>query len=230
VQRAFRDKLPVHVVDCDCDKRRSDPDRRDPSWVELRPLDPACLTFLRSVGPHGAVCLANPIPGGEPMARRVFYSFHYKPDCQRASQVRNAGVVDGNKPAQDNDWETITGGGDAAIKRWIAEQMEGRTCSVVLVGAATAGRKWINYEIEQSWMRGMGVVGVRIHKLKDFDKEQAAKGASPFEHLKLGNASLSSIVELHDPAGADSKEVYATIKDKLPSWIEKAIEIRALYS
>ena len=41
------------------------------------------------------------------MARRAFYSFHYIPDNWRASQVRNMGVVDGNKPATDNDWETI---------------------------------------------------------------------------------------------------------------------------
>lgn len=42
------------------------------------------------------------------MARRVFYSFHYEPDNSRAAQVRNMGVVEGNKPASDNDWETIT--------------------------------------------------------------------------------------------------------------------------
>ena len=47
------------------------------------------------------------------MAQRVFYSFHYKPDASRASQVRNIGAVEGNQPASDNDWETVTGGGDA---------------------------------------------------------------------------------------------------------------------
>ena len=44
------------------------------------------------------------------MARRVFYSFHYEPDNARAAQVRNMGVVEGNKPASDHDWETITKG------------------------------------------------------------------------------------------------------------------------
>lgn len=38
------------------------------------------------------------------MARRVFFSFHYKPDNWRAAQVRNAGVVEGNTPVSDNDW------------------------------------------------------------------------------------------------------------------------------
>ena len=37
------------------------------------------------------------------MARRSFFSFHYKPDNWRAGQVRNMGMVDGNKPVTDND-------------------------------------------------------------------------------------------------------------------------------
>ncbi len=39
--------------------------------------------------------------------RQVFYSFHYKPDCWRTAQVRNIGVVEGNKPDSDNEWEKI---------------------------------------------------------------------------------------------------------------------------
>jgi hypothetical protein len=41
------------------------------------------------------------------MARRIFYSFHYKLDVMRVSQVRNIGTLEGNKPATDNDWETV---------------------------------------------------------------------------------------------------------------------------
>jgi len=47
------------------------------------------------------------------MARRVFFSFHYKPDNWRASQVRKMGDIEGDAPVSDNDWETITKGGDA---------------------------------------------------------------------------------------------------------------------
>ena len=62
------------------------------------------------------------------MAHRAFYSFHYKPDNWRAATVRNIGAIDGNKPAPDNDWETIKEGGDVAIKKWIADQLKGRSC------------------------------------------------------------------------------------------------------
>ena len=76
-------------------------------------------------------------------------------------------MVDGNKPVTDNEWETITKGGDAAIKKWIAEQLHGRSCTVVLVGSETAGRNWINHEICESWNRRIGAVGIRIHGLHD---------------------------------------------------------------
>ena len=99
--------------------------------------------------------------------RQVFYSFHYKPDCWRAATVRSIGVIEGNKPAPDNDWETVVRGGDEAIKKWIKEQMKYRTCAVVLVGKETANRKWINHEIIEAWNASLGVVGIRIHGLKN---------------------------------------------------------------
>lgn len=110
------------------------------------------------------------------MARKCFFSFHYIPDSVRASQVRQIGRIEGNPPARDNDWETVVGGGEAAIKKWIAGQMEGKTCAIVLVGENTANRKWINHEIAEAWNRGLGVVGIRIHGLKNFDGDIASQG------------------------------------------------------
>ena len=110
------------------------------------------------------------------MARNCFYSFHYVPDCQRAAQIRQIGSIEGNKPASDNDWETVTKGGDTAIKNWIANQMKGKTCTVILVGSGTANRKWINHEILESWKAGMGVVGIYIHGIKNLASETTTKG------------------------------------------------------
>lgn len=162
------------------------------------------------------------------MARRAFFSFHYKPDASRAGQVRNMGMVDGNTPVSDNDWEQVTRKGDTAIKRWIADQMHGRSCTVVLVGSKTAGRKWINHEIIKSWDDGMGVVGIRVHGLKNLDGQTTTKGSNPFAditHGKSGN-KLSAIVRCYNPSGTDSKERYAWIKKHLANAVEEAIEIR----
>lgn len=163
------------------------------------------------------------------MARKVFFSFHYKPDCTRASQVRNAGVVEGNQSVSDNDWESITGRGDGAISGWIDGQMSGKSCAVVLIGSGTAGRKWIEYEITKAWKDGKGLVGVHIHNLKDLSGNQSSKGKNPFDGFKVGTAALSGIVKTYDPPGSVSTDVYAYIKDNLANWVEEAITIRGKY-
>jgi hypothetical protein len=162
------------------------------------------------------------------MARRAFYSFHYKPDNWRAAIVRSIGAIDGNKSATDNDWETVTKGGDDAIKRWIADQLYGRSCTVVLVGTYTANRKWINYEIVRSWEEGMGVVGICIHGLKDSDGKIAAQGGNPFDYIGYGNTGkkLSSIVKCYNPVGINSQDRYDWIKTHLANAVEEAVGIR----
>ncbi len=164
------------------------------------------------------------------MTRKVFYSFHYIPDNWRASQVRNIGAVEGNKPAADNDWETVKKGGDPAIQRWIDGQMTGRTCTVVLIGAETAKRKWIDYEINKAWDAGKGVVGIHVHNLKDVLEQQSKKGTNPFAHIPAKSSTfLSSVIKTYDPPYTDSKLVYAYIKENLSDWIEEAVKIRDGY-
>jgi hypothetical protein len=138
------------------------------------------------------------------------------------------GVVDGNRPCSDNDWETITKGGDDKIKEWIAEQMKEKSCVIVLIGANTAGRKWINYEIVKGWNDRKGVVGVYVHNLLDSDKQQATKGTNPFTNIRVGNTEkmLSSIVKAYDPPYSFSHNVYDHIKTNLAAWVEEAVEIR----
>ena len=162
------------------------------------------------------------------MAPRVFYSFHYDADCTRASLVRNMGVIEGNRPATDNEWEQVKRGGDAAIERWIKDQVAGRSCCVVLIGAETAGRKWISYEISHAWNEGKGVVGVYIHNLKNLNGTQARKGSNPLDHVTFTGSGtrLSAVAKAYDPPYIDSKQVYAHISANLSSWIDEAIRIR----
>ena len=165
------------------------------------------------------------------MKRQAFFSFHYKPDSSRASLVRNMGVVEGNQPASDNDWETVKEGGAEAIKKWIDGQLQGRSCTVVLIGENTAGRKWIEYEIEKSWNDSKGVLGVYVHNLKDLNGNKANKGRNPFEDLtmKWDDKKLSSIVKAYNPPNTDSQKVYGYISDNIADWIEEAITIRDEY-
>ena len=165
------------------------------------------------------------------MARRCFYSFHYVPDNWRASTVRNIGSIEGNQPAKDNDWETIASGAnrDAKIEAWIESQMKGRSCTIVLIGQNTANRKWINHEIIQSWNKGMGVVGIRIHGLKDSAGNTASQGENPFDYITHGptQRKLSTIVKCYSPSGVNSQERYAWISQHLTNAVEEAVNIRA---
>lgn len=163
------------------------------------------------------------------MKRQVFYSFHYFADSWRASQVRNIGVIEGNRPAPDNDWETIKRGGDNAIKKWIDEQMHYRSCTIVLVGSSTANRKWINYEIEKSWNSGMGLLGINIHGLKDMLGFQSIQGSNPFSYLSVNGSNMSQIVRLYNPPYYDSKDVYNYIAQNINTWTNEAVALRNRY-
>ncbi len=163
------------------------------------------------------------------MARKVFFSFHYKPDNWRASQVRNMGVIEGNEPCSDNDWESVASAGEQAIENWIAGQIKDRTCAVVLVGTETWQRKWVIHEIKECWNSGMGVVGIRIHGLKDRTGQQCSAGANPFDQLHFVQKPtklLSSVATLHDTPYSTSTYVYSDIQDNLEKLIEDAISIR----
>ncbi|MBO9687078.1 MAG: TIR domain-containing protein [Mitsuaria chitosanitabida] len=160
------------------------------------------------------------------MARNAFYSFFFREDAWRASKVRNMGVVEGNKPAEDNDWETVLKDGDDAIRDWIDKQLEGRSVAIVLIGANTADREWVMYEIKKAWTEGLGVLGIRVHNLADEAGKQSEPGEDPFDKVSLGGKKLSSIVMTYDPPGSDSQLVYNYIKDNLAGWIEVAIKLR----
>ena len=104
------------------------------------------------------------------MARRVFFSFEYEHDVQRAMIVRNCWVTQGEDAGfvDAADFEEIKKGGDAAIKKWIREQLSGTSVTVVLVGSHTCSSKYVEYEIEQSEKKGNGLLGIDISKIKNW--------------------------------------------------------------
>lgn len=160
------------------------------------------------------------------MARKVFYSFHYKPDSWRVQTIRNIGAISGNTPCSANDWESIKKNGDTAVKNWIEEQFKGRSTIIVLVGESTANRKWVKYEIKRAWELKKGIVGIHIHNLKDHAGNKANKGDNPFKQFTIGDKNMGSIVKCYNPPYTDSKNVYDHIANNVDAWIEEAITIR----
>lgn len=161
------------------------------------------------------------------MARQTFFSFHYERDVWRAGQVRNCNLLrseDQHGFIDSVDWESIKRQGDDAIKRWIAQQLNYTTVTVVLIGAETAGRPWVQHEIIQSWNRGNGLVGVRIHNIKDQHQATDVAGSNPFDLFELSDGILlSSVCKLYD-------WVLDAGRDSLGKWCEEAVGLRATHS
>lgn len=161
------------------------------------------------------------------MARKVFFSFHFKRDAWRAGQVRNTdmladedeyGVIDAV------EWEKIKQQGKEVIARWINDQLKYTSVTVVLIGAETAEREWVDYEIRQSWERGNAIVGVRIHNMLDQNRQTDTPGANPLDQIMLADDKpLSSIFKTYDWVSNDGR-------NNLGQWVEEAYNLRQSYS
>lgn len=157
------------------------------------------------------------------MARKVFFSFHYESDAWRAGQVRNSDLLSNEDEygfVDSVDWEKIERQGDEAIKRWIQSQLQYTSVIVVLIGAHTAERRWVRYEVMESWKRGNGIVGVTIHNIKDQYRMTDTPGLNPLDQIKFQDGTpLSSVCKTYD-------WIYGDGRSNLGMWIEEAARAR----
>ncbi len=127
------------------------------------------------------------------MARTVFFSFHYQEDWSRMWNVRKSGEFRRVAGSEDNvrlflprdRWETVKRQGDRAIKSWIDEGLKYSSVTVVLIGQYTYERKYVRYEIEKSEEERKGILGVRVHGLRDMNQNLGVKGPNPFDYASL---------------------------------------------
>lgn len=160
------------------------------------------------------------------MARKIFFSFHYEQDAWRAGQVRNCNLL----PCEDQygfidaaDWQSIKSQGEKAIERWIDEQLENTSVTAVLIGSETADRDWVLHEIQKSWDRGNGIVGIWIHLIKNQNSQTDTKGSNPLDLFKLSDGTLlSAVCKTYEWAADDGR-------NNLGKWAEEACRIRAKY-
>ena len=125
------------------------------------------------------------------MAKSVFYSFHYDRDLYRVQLVRNINALEGQPLLNSQKWEEVRRDGDQAIKNWINAQMAYKKAVIVLIGQQTAGREWVNYEINKAWADKRPLLGVRIHGLSSMGSVDKP-GDSPFS---LASEVVPGLVE-----------------------------------
>ena len=144
------------------------------------------------------------------MARRTFFSFHYK-YIWKVNQIRSMINIIGTSAAGFQDaslWEEANKKGDKEIKRMIDNALENTSVTVVCVTYGTTNRKYINYEIDQSLARGNGLVAIQIHHLKDQNGNTGSPGAIPSQIEANG-----------------FKAYKYTTKEALARWIEEAARL-----
>ena len=119
--------------------------------------------------------------------RKVFFSFHYKPDVHRAFVVRNSWVTKQDRSEAGffdaSVFEAKQRESPESLKNFLRDGMNGTTVTCVLIGNETALRPWVRYELIRSFHRGNGLLGVRVHNIKNLQKATALAGANPFECL-----------------------------------------------
>lgn len=98
------------------------------------------------------------------MARRVYFAFDYQ-DVFEVNQIRNAGqfvdvAVAGFTDA--SQWEKLKQLDDAVIEKAIDDALVNTSVTVACVGARTASRPWVKYELNASRSRGNGLLGVYL--------------------------------------------------------------------
>lgn len=160
------------------------------------------------------------------MTRKIFFSFHYERDAWRAGQIRNSDLV----PNEDEKgfidavaWEEIRRKGDSAIENWILDQLQDTSVTVVLIGAETSQRPWVDFEIRESWKRGNAIIGLYIHNVKDSESKTDIQGINPLDNVYLTDGqALSSICSVYDWVLNDGR-------NNLGTWADQAAEARESY-
>jgi MTH538 TIR-like domain (DUF1863) len=154
----------------------------------------------------------------------VFYSFHFDNDVMRVQLIRNMGMIDENEPVSKNEWETVKRRGDAAVEKWIDDNMSYKRCVIVLIGTDTHKRPWVKYEIEKAWKERRGLLGIHIHNLKCPNNGTCAKGTNPFDQFTFRDrGAVVTPPKVYDPPAG---MVYDHIKTNLAAWVEAAIASR----
>lgn len=165
------------------------------------------------------------------MARRVFFSFHHQKDSWRVGQVRNSWLAkkgESNKFMDAAAWEEVKRKGDTNVKAWIDHELNGTGVTVILIGQETASRPFVKYEVEESFRRKNGLLGIHIHGIKSSDKKTSRKGRNPLddffamvEHSFLGifghkiEKRYSEIFQTFDWVQDDGRR-------NMAGWIEEA--------
>lgn len=148
--------------------------------------------------------------------RRVFFSFHY-PDIFRVNQIRHSQTIDplnGGGFYDASLWEASKVTDDAKINKIINDALERTTVTVVLIGAETSNRYYVDYEIKKSKERGNALLGIHIHNIKCPHNGYCNKGNVPARLIDAGALIYPNWDR--DQFGRWIEDAYQRTQNKIP--------------
>jgi hypothetical protein len=124
------------------------------------------------------------------MARRTFFSFQYKPDVTRAWNVRNSWVTKVTQGSREDAgffdssvFEASERENPETLKRFLRKGLENTSVTCVLVGETTTYSRWVRYETFCSFIRGNGILAIRIHSIGSLHTSPSQSGPNIFDDI-----------------------------------------------
>lgn len=159
------------------------------------------------------------------MARRIFFSFHYD-DIMRVNIVRNSWLCPPDRDYQrswdQSLWESALTTSEDAVHRLIDRGLADTSVTVVLIGRETWKRKYVNYEIAQSYSLGKGLLGLYLNNMTCTAGGPQQQGRNPLDNWSQTvsgiSTPLSQIYHTYDYQISDGYK-------NLGQWIEEAAQI-----
>ena len=116
------------------------------------------------------------------------------------------------------EWESIENAGKPAIRTWIDKNMYGTSVVVVLMGAETAGREWVQYEIKKAHTEDRGIVCVDMTGMNDMGTVYNVQGTNPLRYVSDANGNSLFSLNKYKTYSWVNNDGYNMIDD----WIEEA--------
>ena len=133
--------------------------------------------------------------------RKVFVSYHHKGD-QAFYDAFSRTFHDTFEAVTDNSLERMIDSDDPQyiMRRIREEHLTGSSCLIVLCGAATPKRKFVDWEILAALNQGMGLVGVGLPGIKVFPNGGTGKPARLQDNIDCDYAEWTNWANLHGNA------------------------------
>lgn len=156
--------------------------------------------------------------------RKIYFAFHYQKDIDRVNEVLTSEIVRKKYAIAGlygaPVWEKAKKAGNQSVMLMILDGLQGTSVTVFLLGEETANRKWVQYELEESWKRGNGIVGIYIHQLRDADFKRSSKGPGILEgftyEVNGKECSLGQWFKTYDWVENDGPKNFG-------SWVEESV-------